>query len=120
YQMNEERTATLQKAGFVHVTGLPTFRPGCGIEGENTIQPARKECGHYDHNNGLTVIVTDDGEVWLGKGGNSFLPTKGMERGCHVPCSNGEQISISCLLARVTDPMWDGGGEWWPVPVFRC
>lgn len=102
----------LHKAGFVHVTGLRYFRPLDPHDMEDHFigdQLHHDELGRWDSNNGLTVLVTEGGEVWLKSGSISEgsqviseLAPNG--RGAFVPLSNGEHISHHDLLHRMTNP----------------
>jgi len=115
----EERTE-LAKACFVHVTGLTARRVfGSGsprnyeyIIGEN-LNP--DHYGRYDYNNGMFVIVTTGGEIWLAamtdknektlfKIASKLCPEG---KGAGVPCSNWEEIDTHAILSRVADPEWD-------------
>lgn len=145
-----ERAKDLQKAGFVHVTGLPA-RNGhawCtyvarmaeidalkrhqiisdgGVHDPKAPEPcviraSRQTLGHYDHNNGKVVLVTDDGEVWLAVGGalaggvHMKYATSG---GVFVPCSNGEEIGLHHILERVLDPYSDCHGSHSPIQEIQ-
>jgi hypothetical protein len=110
----EERTE-LAKAGFVHVTGLTARRvvgSGSGsprnyeyIIGEN-LNP--DHYGRYDYNNGMVVIVTTGGEIWLAamtdknektlfKIASKLCPEG---KGTGVPCSNWECFRHRHLSVR--------------------
>jgi|GEM_PF-2380183 len=141
------RAAALAKAGFVHVTGLPTVNVSRWATwhtqlGENAIlrryhtvvpddppapegriiQAHVSELGHSDYNNGKAAVVTTDGEVWLGTGGALEL---GLHRpyvtgsGAWVPCSNGEEVPTHFLLERARDPYSDCNGRHSPVPQVQ-
>lgn len=147
-----ERAKELQAAGFVHVTGLPTCNyyddanRACNVaaaralarhginngvdpdattsigEERYTIQAYRRSLGHCDYNNGKFVVVTPDGEVWLGTGAaaKTDVHEKYVSgRGAHVPCSNGESIEMHLLLERVADPYSDCHGSHSPIPQIR-
>lgn len=110
----------LQRAGFVHVTGLETSDSAVG-RGYRIGESLRfDQVGHWDYNNGLTVVVTPGGELWLTSGQiGAGMYDLGLEetsegrilrelcpngRGAFVPCSNGEHVSMHDLLLRVRDP----------------
>ena len=113
----------LLRYGFVHVTGLP-IRRGSEDSERDRIEPSTADCGHYDHNNGMSVVITTDGEVYIRRSsGNKVdslqeyrdlvmtLCPKGL--GAFVPCSNGDAIPSHMILARVSDPYWIGtNGEY--------
>lgn len=103
--------------GFVHVTNLPT----CHDDKEDVIRARTGENGRQDHNNGMDVAITLDGEVWLRAYPTytryadletvlkELCPNKG---DAFVPCSNGEAIPSYLVFKRVSDPYWDGGGKY--------
>jgi len=116
----EQRTK-LAALGFVRVDGLKTFRPGKVPRGREivTIEPSPEYLGHWDRNNGLLVIHTTGGEVWLAInvsdpiGEERSIKTDQLRnelcpngRGAFVPCSNGEQLSWRELLRRMSNPDW--------------
>lgn len=154
-EANAARAKELQAFGFVHVTGLPTHSPhddaqraanfaraealasvGHGKRPEGFIalgevryfiQAHQRSLGRHDYNNGMSVIVTPDGEVWLRAGGDyygamgenpyfKFCPNGG---GAFVPCSNGEQVRMHHLLRRVANPYDDIHGEYPPEPHVK-
>lgn len=110
---NEERKV-LQYAGFVHVTGLQTY-DNTGKEKYAIGELITENClGKWSHNNGHTVVVTTGGETWLRVGDpddGSIEEVKKMfapnGRGAFVPCSNGEKVGESQLLARVANPNYN-------------
>lgn len=111
----QEERERLRLAGFVHITGLVSRSPSgeSRVIGENTIHT---ELGLSGSNNGRTQITTMGGEIWLkenlgGKQVNLAILKAQMElaprgQGGYVYCSNGEQIRMRDLLARVADPDW--------------
>ncbi len=114
-----EQRAKLAKAGFVRVDGLygvdhghPSYKDGY------IIQPAPASLGRYDGNNGMTVIVTLGGEMWLAVGTEmSEEQTKIFRelvkelcpngQGVWIPCSNWDHIDDRSLLSRLMNPDWD-------------
>lgn len=108
----EQRTA-LKLAGYVHVTGLTAGWRNGGPDQKVTIGAATlaRHVGKWDLNNGMRVIVTTGAEIWLACGSSSIdsellkaLCPHG--RGTFVPCSNGEEISMTDLLQRLDNPDW--------------
>lgn len=108
----EQRTA-LALAGYVHVTGL-TARCGNGPDQKVVIgaETLARHVGKWDLNNGMRVIVTTGAEIWLACGSSSIdselvktLCPHG--RGTFVPCSNGEEISMTDLLQRFDNADWN-------------
>jgi len=110
---DQNEKEALQKAGYVHVTGLEvrmlTFTPG--VKSEIIGEKLREdEKGHWDSNNGKTVIITAGGEIWLAVNPKELdeeilkrLCPNG--RGAFVPLSNQERpASIHDFLARVANP----------------
>ncbi|MFA6295495.1 MAG: hypothetical protein WC666_03675 [Candidatus Paceibacterota bacterium] len=111
----------LVKYGYVHVTGLPTNR-GHDEDGEskNVIKSHPQSLGRYDHNNGVAVVNTMDGEVWIrfSSGNEEVLDNSEYANllgqlcpngnGAFVPCSNGEAIPSYMVLTRVANPYWTG------------
>lgn len=103
----KEQRRELAENGFVRVDGLRTYRPG-PVDESYIIEAVPEHRGNCDYNNGLSVIVTLDGEVWLASGPKdchsllrALCPNN---RGAFVPCSNGETMSHHDLLARFADP----------------
>ena len=105
---------SLTRFGYVHVTGLPVQRSGMTEYIGHNLNSGH--LGRHGHKNGVSVIVTVGGEVWLAshpgdwchanrdaldafreelcpKGGNA-----------PVPCSNEEPVSLRDLLRRHADP----------------
>lgn len=118
--INLGRAHLLMSKGFVHITGLETFRLGFLMGEDNeVIQASLSHCGKWDTNNGLMVAITEDGEVWLRAGYLSREASTeiGLFRicpegkGAFVPCSNGEHILGHWLLKRIADPYSDCDGH---------
>lgn len=119
-------TARLREAGFVHVTGLPVRDRYGNRDAPYTVQPRHTELSHWCCNNGMTVIVTVDGEVWLTAG---ICDDEALLReacpsgsGAFVPCSNGETIDFRFIMGRVADSyetFESAGGNYLPVPRPR-
>lgn len=101
--------AHFKEYGFVHVTGLKVSGSTGYVVGEKLIP---EHLGKYDYNNGVLVINTMGGEVWLrvnhGVTNLRILTDKFCPRGAgaFVPCSNGEQISTRDILQRIADPSY--------------
>ena len=112
-----EERKLLQDAGFVHVTGLNPVN----IHGKEDGKPIghhlrHNDLGRYDSNNGMGVIVTTGGEVWLARQTDQSMRWRydsihtalttlcPNEKGTFVPGSNGEQLYWRDLLWRVADP----------------
>lgn len=114
-----EQRAGLTLVGFVRVDGLNAYR--YGDNGEffpyYPIEADSHHLGHWGYNNGMAVIVTLGGEVWLATAGGSQERRKMVEalheelspygQGAFVPCSNGEDLLWSDILNRMADPDWD-------------
>lgn len=119
-QTSPEEREDLRKAGFVHLTGLRTsgWDVVCGREHTKYIigeKLGEKELGKWDYNNGVYVVVTTGGEVWV-----AIPPSDQPEihsrlqdvarahapngKGAFVPLSNGEMINAVFLFRRVADP----------------
>jgi len=113
-ELNEK----LRDASLVHVTGLEYRNDLQDYNGE--IQPDSRQLGKWDHNNGMTVVITEGGEVWLGYGVSvdsellEKVAPKG--KGAHVPCSNGEKVPMAYLLARFRDSYESFAGKYRPEP----
>ena len=123
-EQRRERAATFAEGGLIHVTGLIAYRP-CGDGEGYEIQARRGQLGKWGGNNGVVVLVTGDGEVWLASG-SAFEKVRGKATincpngfGAYVPCSNGEVISMHDLMARVADPYGDIHGRHSPIPKIR-
>jgi hypothetical protein len=113
------RAKELVAAGFVHVTGLPTYNFG---RPQYVIQATMDQLARFDYNNGKGVIVTVDGEVWLAVGSqlSTDVTNKYAGRsGAIVPCSNGEEVPMHLLLERVANPYSDCNGSHSPIPEIR-
>lgn len=112
----DEIRQLLQKSGFVHITGLlyhdSALMDYSGRLVQDRVKPGRYECGCWDQNNGKTVVVTTEGEVWLSTASPDDVPDleticpRG--RGAFVPMSNTDVVDANCLLQRVHDPDWAG------------
>ena len=114
------RAKELMSTGLVHVTGLPVTR---GDEECGPIQTRRNELAHHDANNGKVVLITEDGEVWIGVGSDAqheMCLKYAREMGAFVPCSNGEQIETHLILARIADPYADHHGMCFPIPRIKA
>lgn len=149
-----KRAEKLMRLGFVHVTGLPTFKEvdfqmyfrelgrrdvlknkgDIPMEAEDpdrpeapVIQARYNQCGYHGYNNGKTVIITEEGEVWLKAGGGysdamglnpfkEFCPKGG---GAWVPCSNGQEVPMHLLMERFADPYADCNKNHSPIPVLH-
>ena len=91
-------------------------------ETKYVIQAERRWLGHSDYNNGVGVIVTHDGEVWIG---TSMMACGGVRckygprQGAFVPCSNGESIPMHLLMERVANPYSDCDGKHSPAPAIK-
>ena len=116
-QARKARSEELRAMGFVHVTGMMTYDAGGTREGYR-IEADKSGLGRWDYNNGKTVVVTVDGEVWLRAGGdygiglpNPYAKFCPRGSGAFVPCSNGEQVAMHQLLQRVADPYSDCHGH---------
>lgn len=114
------RAKELQAARFVHVTGLPNSNYEPNGDGHVTIQAHRAHLGHHDYNNGKTVVITEDGEIWL-RAGSGSVDSRWCPNGvgAYVPCSNGEEVPTHLLLERVLDPYSDCDGLYPFVPFIR-
>ena len=113
---HSEFAAILKHNGFVHVTGLPMMPNPLECEDKTDedaviIRASSHECGRWDYNNGFTVVITLEGEVWLLSGEMSldfrveFLKKIcPYGRGAYVPGSNGESLSYRHILERNRNP----------------
>lgn len=117
-----EQRMGLAVAGFVRVDGLQV----AGL-GNYIIEPRAQELGRYDMNNGMTVVVTEGGEVWLAVSvfSPSFISTSTYHSpsalgemireicpngtGANVPCSNGEGLNWQEIFYRLANPDWMPG-----------
>lgn len=111
------RAKTLREAGWVHVTGLRTW----SVRGESyTIQVNRPgSLDRWDYNNGTKVLVTEDGEVWLGCHAARIPEGMAPKEGAFVPCSNGEQLNLHDVLHRIANPYDGSNGIGCPVPEMQ-
>ena len=82
----------LRLIGFVHITGLPTTN-GVLI----TSQVAQR--GRWDECEGKVVVVTKDGEVWIGATSDDAQIQKAEAECLRQVCPNGRGIDF---------PDWEG------------
>jgi len=115
---NTEERGYLRTAGFVHVTGLRYTAGSLNSGGKLVPTPRPVELGRHGSNNGVDVIVTPGGEVWLAMfTSGSRLDTEQVRLtvrtfapngpGAHVPCSNGETLSMRDVMKRHGNPDWE-------------
>ncbi|MFA6587550.1 MAG: hypothetical protein WCT08_00605 [Patescibacteria group bacterium] len=106
---NQQERDALRRFGFVHVTGLEAYGNHAGEYIGERLTDAKM--GKWSTNNGIMVIITHGGEVWLGTTPSHlpvFIPIlralcpKG--EGGFVPCSNGETLNTFLVLKRLSDP----------------
>jgi hypothetical protein len=107
--LDESTRDQLLNAGFIHITGLESTDALGG--NPNTITAHESHLGKWNTNNGMFVIVTEDGQVWLANYHPDAARQDALARklcpngkGAYVPCSNQEIIHISALLRRISDP----------------
>lgn len=118
-EAKRKRATEFQAAGWVHVTGLPAYRPD--DRGEYIIQCRACDLGHHCGNNGILVAYTTDGEVWIAHHAVTEKEEKpylkfASASGAFVPCSNGERIPQSLLLERIADPYCTAGRHYSATP----
>jgi len=94
----------LKEKGYVHITEL-------GFLDRGYFQAHPYELGHYGHSEKVQVIVTEDGQIWVGV---EILPTDLLE----ILCPNGLYVGgpliaadiwtwdMAGLLKRLQDPYW--------------
>lgn len=111
----QAQRAALAVAGFVHVTGLTAWGPMEGSKSEVKVENVT-DLGRFQSNNGKLVMVTIGGEIWLAMSiekpyffaqselGRELCPRG---QGAFVPCSNGEYLHFTDMLARLADPDYD-------------
>lgn len=113
-------------AGFVRVDGLKTDHGYGGVGEGRLINPEANALGRHDSNNGMSVIITEGGEIWLSVSNSASLadwdrqgrnPRADLYRelcprrtGAFVPCSNGEGLNWREILYRLANPDWIPGG----------
>jgi hypothetical protein len=106
-----EDVRDLRTAGFVHITGLVHYsRNGMKQQyrvGENLQED---EKGIYHSNNGMMVVITTGGEVWL-RSRQDKEPSKEMlnricpnQGSAYVFLSNADTIDVHDILDRVANP----------------
>ncbi|MFH1364352.1 MAG: hypothetical protein ABIH52_01720 [Candidatus Aenigmatarchaeota archaeon] len=107
----DEEREILRRHGFVHVTGLQAFDHGSEnqyVIGENLQE---KELGRWDKNNGVVVLNTLGGEVWVSRIidrpfdelNEVFDRLAPNGKGAFVPLSNGEHLNQYDIFLRVAD-----------------
>ena len=108
---SDEIRQELHRLGFVHVTGLETSGINSGYVIGEKLKPSELRSWHS--NNGITVINTHTGEVWITSATENrdnmadialFEKLKLEYKNVFVPCSNGEHLDIFEILSRLTDP----------------
>ena len=117
----DEERILLRDHGFIHVTGLKATVPyHVGDDPDHYFIGANlklSESARWGSNNGVTVINTKGGEVWvrLSTGEDSDfaevqeavkalgLPDNG---GVFVPLSNGENVEWVQVMRRVANPSY--------------
>jgi len=107
----------LRRLGFVHVSGLETTTMFGSTQKKETIEANQMNCGKWEVNHGMAVIVTVDGQVWcaaIRRDTYQAVETLAKKlcpngRGVFVPLSNGESVvHSSYLFTRFADPYEDG------------
>lgn len=113
----QEARKLLGEQGFINVTGLTARSPYTGEQyqlGEKLPSTERGRFGEqtFGEQAGRVVIITNDGEIWLGAGKitphREVLIRKLCPRGngAWVPCSNGDHLFADELLERASNPDW--------------
>lgn len=103
----------LMGSRFINITGLPYSHSFCPEDDGKTIQANHSEYGCWDYNNGICVVVTEEGRVWIRfscKHERFMKRVAPNGRGAWVPLSNGESIDSVQLLQRLHDPLCDFNG----------
>ena len=117
----EDEREMLRGFGFIHMTGLKAIvlypvgdSPDHYFIGKNL---KASECSKCESNNGVTVINTNGGEVWirLSTGTDSDFDDirKAVQAlridedgSAFVPISNGEDVNWREVMHRVADPSY--------------
>lgn len=104
-------------ARFVNITGLPFSNSFHPKDDGKTIQANPHHYGRWGYNNGICVVVTENGRVWVRytcKHERFLSKVAPRGRGASVPFSSGETINPMDLLQRITYPLCDFNGMYSP------
>lgn len=111
-RLSKEQLQSLQKLGFVHITGLEIVTTG--DPDWQTIEAKPSELGKWNIRNMVVALVTHDGQIWIGclregTGGDlMYLMFKELQLSkgeVRVPCSGRDKnILTSHILSRIADP----------------
>lgn len=104
---------SLARLGYIHVTGLPVQRSNMTEYIGHSLNSG--DLGRHGFKNGMSVIVTVGGEVWLAsQPGDWFRDNRDALDALHeelcprggnapLPCTNEEPVSLRDLLRRHAD-----------------
>jgi hypothetical protein len=122
HRTSEDERELLHMLGYVHVTGLaPKGLAHIGDTGQIGHNLRPRDLGRFGSNNGVDVIVTMGGEVWLAclSDAKLTLPRTADQledlltklcphgSGAYVPCSNGESLSWRDIMHRFSNPDYE-------------
>jgi len=122
------RAETLQfELGLFHITGLPIRHYDADDE---FVQPAKSSLGcRFYFSPGLkdftlVMLVTLDGEVWLGEDSESLEKQQKMRELAPKLISGIPSSCIACIpddliIARIRNPYENFGGQYPPVPEIQ-
>ncbi|MEK7658516.1 MAG: hypothetical protein AAB352_01465 [Patescibacteria group bacterium] len=116
--IKDQRNELIRKK-FIHVTGLPVCDHTAGMDEEEPIQALHYQLGSWGYNEGHTVAVLENGEVWIRAGG----PDRETLIILHRTCPHGNKATppmiLPCafyLLGRHTNPFDNFCGIADPTP----
>ena len=115
---NTELAKELSSVGFVHVTGLPTT-------GYGPIQAYRESLGKFTDRT-TSVLVTNDGEVWIGHNGSSQIAMCAKHAIRADDCSLLKLLAVTMsvadmgyILMRMANPYENCYNVYSPVPEIK-
>ncbi len=107
----------LVREKFIHVTGLPVY--DATSDEEEPIQAPQFHLGHWGCDDGCTVAILENGEVWIYGG----MPDKEMLKILRRVCPLGNRATppriLPCFsygLGRHANPFENFGGAADPTP----
>ena len=104
----------------MNITGLPIYWPNNPSEGR-PVCPARRCYGHWNISDGITMAITDDGQVWAGAAVEEATCASVLQEICPrgkldtLQCSVGNYLFSGHVFQRANDSAWSGEEEMYPA-----